>query len=70
MRYVQLDCFIISETKLDNLFPSSQFMIKDDFEDRVRRDRDKDRGLIEYVRKFVICKRLKNIEAVYQDQFL
>ena len=45
-------------------------MIKDDFEDQVRRDRDKDRGLIEYVRKFVICKRLKNIEAVYQNQFL
>ena len=45
-------------------------MIKDDFEDQVRRDRDKDRGFIEYVRKFVICKGLKNIEAVYQNQFL
>ena len=49
--------FVVSETKLDKSFPAQQFVI--DFEIRARKDRDQhDGGLIEYVRKGFICKRL------------
>ena len=57
-----LDYFLVSETKLDSSFPSAQFHINE-YEVRVRRDRDKNGGgLIEFVRKGFICKRLKKIE--------
>ena len=29
MRYVQLDYFVVSETKLENCFPSTQFILSD-----------------------------------------
>ena len=48
---VQLDYFVISETKLDSSFPSAQFHIGD-YEIRNRRARDKSGGrLIEFVKK-------------------
>ena len=46
--------FALAETKLDESFPNSQFVI-DQYEIRTRRDRNKNvEGLIEYVRKDLI----------------
>ena len=48
---LQLDYFVISETKLDSSFPSAQFHVGD-YEIRNRRDRYKSGGgLIEFVKK-------------------
>ena len=50
------DYFVFAETKIDQSFPSAQFSI-DNYEIRNRKDRDKNGGgLIEYVKKGVICK--------------
>ena len=55
------DYFVISETKLDESFPSTQFNISN-YEIRSRRDRDKNGGgLIEFVRKGFITKGLKRL---------
>ena len=52
--------FVLAETKLDEGFPNSQFVI-DQYEIRTRRDRNKNGGgLIEYVRKGLICKSLED----------
>ena len=60
---LQLDYFVISETKLDSSFPSAQFHIVD-YEIRNRRDRNKSGGgLIEFVKKGIITKRLKDLET-------
>ena len=57
-----MDYFVLSETKLDDSFPSAQFRIGD-YEIRGRKDRNKHGGgLIEYVKKGIICKRLKEYE--------
>ena len=62
MYNLQLDYFVISETKLDDSFPTSQF-IMNNYEIRCRKDRDKNGGgLIEYIKRGVICKRLKQYE--------
>ena len=59
---LQLDYFVLSETKLDDSFPSAQFYIKN-YEIRNRRDRDKNvGGLIEFVRKGFITKKIKEYE--------
>ena len=69
---VPLNCFVISETKLQNSFPNAQLTINT-YEIRARRDRDKHRGgLTEFVRKGLICKRLRkyeslNIEVIYSE---
>ena len=55
---LQLDYFVISETKLDSSFPSAQFHIGD-YEIGNRRDRNKSGGgLIEFVKKGIITKNL------------
>ena len=60
---LSLDYFVISETKLDESFPSAQFKISN-YEIRNRRDRDKNGDrLIEFVRKGFITKRLKDCET-------
>ena len=60
---LQLDYFVISETKLDSSFPSAQFHIGD-YEIRNRRDRNKSGGgLIEFVKKGIITKKLKDLET-------
>ena len=60
---LQLDYFVISETKLDSSFPSAQFHVVD-YEIRNRRDRNKSGGrLIEFVKKGIITKRLKDLET-------
>ena len=60
---LQLDYFVLSETKIDESFPSAQFNIHD-YEIRNRRDRDKHGGgFIEFVRKGFITKRMKEYET-------
>ena len=60
---LSLDYFVISETKLDERFLSAQFNISN-YEIRNQRDRDKNGGgLIEFVRKGFITKRLKDYET-------
>ena len=52
--------FVLAETKLDESFPNSQFVI-DQYEIRTRRDRNRNGArLIEYVRKSLICKALED----------
>ena len=58
---LQLDYFVISEIKLGSRFPSAQFQIVD-YEIRNRKDRNKTGGgLIEFVKKEKITKRLKDL---------
>ena len=60
---LSFDYFVISGTKLDESFPSAQFNISD-YEIRNWRDRDtNDGGLIEFVRKGFITKRLKDYKT-------
>ena len=57
---LQLDYFVISETKLGSSFPSPDFHIGD-YKIRNRRDRDKSEGrLIEFVKNRTITKRLND----------
>ena len=61
---VPIDYFVISETKLDNSFPNAQLTINN-YEIRARRDRDKHGvGLIEFLRKVLVCKRLRKYESL------
>ena len=54
---------IISETKIDQSFPTAQFYMKA-YELRARRNRDKHGGgLIEFVKNGIISKRLKEYET-------
>ena len=63
MSYLSPDCLVLSEMKLDYSFPLAQFSIPD-YEIRARRDRHKNvGGLTEFVKKGLICKRLKNFET-------
>ena len=63
MSYLSPDYLVLSETKLDDSFPSAQFSIPD-YEIRARRNRHKNGGgLIEFVKKRPICKRLNNFET-------
>ena len=59
----------MTETKLDQSFPSPQFMI-DNYEIRNRKYRNKHgRGLIEYVKKGVVCRQIKNLEVHNHEVF-
>ena len=61
-KYLELDYFVISETKIDGSFPSKQFPM-DNFEMRARKDRDcHGGGLLEFVRKCFVCKRQTHLE--------
>ena len=58
-----LTIFVLSETKLDDSFPSAQFYIEN-YEIRSRKDRDKNGGgHIEFVRKGLITKKIKEYET-------
>ena len=60
---LQLDYFVLSGTKIDESFPSAQFNIND-YEIQNRRNRDKNGGgIIEFVRKGFITKRMKECET-------
>ena len=62
--------FVLVETKLDETFPNSQFGI-DQYEIRTQRDRNKNGGgLIEYVRKGLICKALEDTVNLNSETIL
>ena len=64
MQDIPLDYFVSSETKLDKSFPAAQFHISG-YEIRARKDRNKyGGGLIKYVKKGVICKRIQKFEML------
>ena len=61
--YLQLDYFVLSETKINDSFPYAQFDMSG-YEIRAKRDTDAmEGGIIEYVRRGIICKRLKDFET-------
>ena len=67
MSDISLDYFVINETKQDSSFRSAQFHING-YEVRARRNRNKSvGGLIEFVRKSFICKRLKKLEPKFNE---
>ena len=67
MKTLSLDSLILSETKIDESFPTSQFNIEG-CEIRAGRDRDKfGGGLIEFVRRSLICKKLRDYEPKYSE---
>ena len=67
LKDLPLEYLVISETKLDESFPDSQFKLNG-YEVRARRDRHKyGGGLIEFVRQGFICKRLKRYEPNYSE---
>ena len=64
LHHLQLEYFVISEIKLDHSFLSAQFAIEN-YEIRARRDKDgPGGGLIEFVKRSIICKRVKQFETV------
>ena len=64
---MQLDYFATSEIKLDGSFPSAQFA-EENYEIRARRDRNEHKGgLIEFVERGIICKRVKQFETVISE---
>ena len=67
LKYLSLYYFVLSETKIDESFPNAQFTL-DGYEIRARRDRNKfGGGLIEYVRKGLICNRIVKYEQKYSE---
>ena len=70
-KYLELDYFVISDTKIDGSFPSKQFAL-DNLEMRAKKYRDRHGGgLLEFVRKCFVCKRqthleLNNLECIFQ----
>ena len=64
---IPLDYLFLSETKLNESFPNAQFNL-DGYEIWARRDRDKNGGgLIEFFRRAVICKRIRNFELSFSE---
>ena len=67
---IPLAYFVLSETKLDSSFPTSQFHIPG-YQIRAMRDRNKyGGGLTEYVKKSVICKKFKNLKRSHINLFV
>ena len=61
----KIHIFLISETKLDNSFPSGQFIIKSD-STPFRSDRNQNEGrLLLYVREDIPCKILENLWKMF-----
>ena len=72
LRDLQLEVFVLSETKLseaklDESFSSAHFAIEN-YKIRVRRDRyGHEGGLIEFVKRGIICERVKQLETVISE---
>ena len=67
IQYLNLDYFVLSETKINSSFPSAQFAI-DKYEIKALTGRNcKGERLIEYVRKSIISGRLKEYETPYNE---
>ena len=64
---LSLDYLILTETKIDESFPTAEFNVEG-YEIRARRDRDKYGGsLIEFVRRGLICKRMRNYDPKHSE---
>ena len=69
---LRLNFFVASKTNLDESFPPQKFVIEN-FEIRTRKDNDRHGGgIIEYLRKGFICKRLnysepKSLECICSE---
>ena len=62
VKHLELDYFVISETKVYESFPSQEIVINN-FKSKAREDRDcHGGGMIEFVRKGFICRRLKHLD--------
>ena len=67
IQYLNLDYFVLSETKIDSSFPSSQFAI-DNYEIKARMDRNcNGGGLIKHVCKGIISRSLKEYETRHSE---
>ena len=67
MKPLSVDYFILSETKIDESFLTAQINVEG-YEIRARLDRDKyDEGLIEFVRRGLICKRLRDHQPKHNE---
>ena len=67
MKTLSLDYLVLSETKIVESFPTSQFNFEG-YEIRTRRDRGKyGGGLIEFVRRGHTCKRLRDYDPKYSE---
>ena len=65
---LQLVYFVVSETKLDGTLPTAQFAIEN-YEIRAWRGRGGHRGgLIEFVKRGMICKRVKGLKLSFWNQ--
>ena len=63
MSYLCPDYLVLSKTKLDDSFPLPQFSMPD-YEIQARRDKHKNEGgFIGFVKKGLVCKRLKNFKS-------
>ena len=58
---LSLDYLLLSKTKIDQNIPTRQFYIKG-YKVRARSDRDKQGGLIEFVKVVLSLKTIKNME--------
>ena len=64
---IPLDYLALSETKLNESFPNVQFNL-DGYQVRARRDRVKNgRGVIVFVRRGIICKRISDFELGFSE---
>ena len=67
IQYLNLDYFVLSETKIDSSFLSAQFAI-DNHEIKARRDRNcNGEGLIGYVCKGITSRSLKEYETPHSE---
>ena len=67
IHYLNLDYFVLSETKIDSSFPSSQFAI-DNYEIKARMDKNcNGGGLIKHVCKGIISRSLKEYETRHSE---
>ena len=65
---MSLDVFCIDETKLDESFPNSQFILENFQFPPFRRDRNsKEGGKLVYVKQGIIAKRLENLETKFSE---
>ena len=61
VKHLELDYFVISETKVYESFPSQEII--NNFKIKARKDRNcNGGGMIEFVRKGFICRRLKHLD--------
>ena len=67
MKTLFLDYLFLSETEIDESFPTAQFNVEY-YEIRARRDQDKyGGGLIEFVLRDLTYKRLRNFESKHSE---